>query len=170
MASAGMQQRKGERGVSFLLVVAGMFAILAMAALSVDLVMMYSARAEAQKAADAAALAGAKMFVTSGITSGSGLTNICTGAATDAANQMAIAVAGANQVGGTAATVSNVACDLTTANNPQITVTVSRTNLPTFLEGFSDSPIRTSPLQRRPRLTTIQEEPQTFRSARSSHG
>jgi len=125
-------QRRGERGVSFLLVVAGMFAILAMAALSVDLVMMYSARADAQKAADAAALAGARMFVTSGITSGSGLGNICTGAATDAANEMAITVAGANQVAGVAAAVTNVACNLSPSNDPQITVTVSRNNLPTF--------------------------------------
>lgn len=125
-------QRRGERGVSFLLVVAGMFAILAMAALSVDLVMMYSARADAQKAADAAALAGARMFVTSGITSGSGLGNICTGAATDAANEMAITVAGANQVGGVTAAVTNVACNLSPSNDPQITVTVSRNDLPTF--------------------------------------
>jgi hypothetical protein len=125
-------QRRGERGVSFLLVVAGMFAILAMAALSVDLVMMYSARADAQRAADAAALAGARMFVMSGITSGSGLGNICTGAAGDAANQMANTVAGANQVGGVTATVTNVACNLSPGNDPEITVTVSRTNLPTF--------------------------------------
>ena len=136
--------RRGERGVSFLLVVAGMFAILAMAALSVDLVMMYSARADAQKAADAAALAGARMFVTSGITSGSGLTNICSGAVSDAANKMANAVAGANQVGGVAASVTNVACNLSPATNPQITVTVSRSNLPAFfgrIFGFASSTV-----------------------------
>jgi hypothetical protein len=132
MARAGIQQRRAERGVSFLLVVAGMFSILAMAALAVDIVIMYLAKSEAQKAADAAALAGAKMFVLSGITSGSGVNNICSGAGTDASNLLASAVAGVNQVGGTSAAVTNVACNLANPQNPQITVTVSRTDLPTF--------------------------------------
>jgi Flp pilus assembly protein TadG len=122
--------RKNERGVSFLLVVAGMFSILAMAALAVDVVTMYLAKSEAQKAADAAALAGAKMFVLSGITSGSGVTNIC--GAGDASNKLADTVAAANQVGGVTAAVTNVTCNLANAENPQLTVTVARTNLPTF--------------------------------------
>lgn len=132
MARGRNHQREAQRGVSFLLVVAGMFSILAMAALAVDVVILYLAKSEAQKAADAAALAGAKMFVISGITSGSGMTNICSGAGTDASNLLAAAVAGANQVGGNNAAVTNIACNLANPQNPQLTVTVSRTDLPTF--------------------------------------
>jgi hypothetical protein len=133
MAIKGIHaERRGERGVTFLLVVVGMFAILAMAAIAVDIVTIYAAKSDAQKAADAAALAGAKMFVASGITSGSGVANICTGGATDASNRLAAAVAQANRVGGVSASVTNVACNLTNAQDPQITVTVSRNNLPTF--------------------------------------
>ena len=43
--------------------------LLAMAALAVDVVTLYVARSEMQRAADAAALAGAKAFVDSGVTS-----------------------------------------------------------------------------------------------------
>src|SRR5262249_26522906 len=96
------RKNRGQRGVSFLLVVAGMFSILAMAALAVDVVIIYTARSEAQKAADAAALAGAKMFVTAGITSNSALTNIC-GAAGDASDSLAGASAQSNNVMGVAA-------------------------------------------------------------------
>lgn len=124
-------KRRNERGVTMLLVVAGMFAILGMAALAVDIVIMYTAHGEAQKAADAAALAGAKMFVNSGISSGSGLGNIC-GGGTDAANALAGAAAQANNIMGSVAPVTNVTCNLSDLHNPRISVTVSRTDLPTF--------------------------------------
>jgi Flp pilus assembly protein TadG len=45
-----------------------MVAILAMAALSIDLVVLYLAREEAQRSADAAALTAARVFSISGIT------------------------------------------------------------------------------------------------------
>ena len=51
------------------LIALAMVSLLAMAALAIDITTLYVARSEAQNAADAAALAGAKMFVTSGITS-----------------------------------------------------------------------------------------------------
>lgn len=125
-------KRRNERGVTMLLVVAGMFAILGMAALAVDIVIMYTAHGEAQKAADAAALAGARMFVASGISSGSGLeANIC-GGGTDAANALAGAAAQANNIMGSVAPVTNVTCNLSDLHNPRISVTVSRTDLPTF--------------------------------------
>jgi len=126
------RDRRGERGVSFLLVVAGIFSLMAMAALAIDLVTLYTAKSEAQKAADAAALAGAKMYVASGITSGETI-GVCSGGAggTTLANVTAAAAAAANTIQGAAAAISNVVCG-GTAENPQITVTVQRTNLPTF--------------------------------------
>ena len=132
MPRAGIKHRHGERGVTMLLVVVGMFAILAMAALAMDLVILYLAKSEAQKAADAAALAGAKMFVVSGITSGSGLSNICGGAPTDASNMLAGAVAQQQPVGGVNAQITNMTCNLANLEDPQLTVTVARTDLPTF--------------------------------------
>jgi Putative Flp pilus-assembly TadE/G-like len=130
------RNRRGERGVSFLLVVVGIFSILAMAMFAIDLVVLYAADGEAQKAADAAALAGAKMFVSSSSTSGGTVTtaDVCTtGAGTGPmANAAAAAAAQANTIGGVAASLTNVTCTLGTAENPQITVTVGRTNLPLF--------------------------------------
>ena len=54
---------RNERGVTLLLVAVAMFTILAMAALAIDVVTLYVGRAEAQTAADAAAMAGAKFLV-----------------------------------------------------------------------------------------------------------
>ena len=69
MRSQAFIERKGERGVTMALVAISYVAILAMAAIAIDVVSIYVARAEAQRAANAAALAGAKMFVNSGYTS-----------------------------------------------------------------------------------------------------
>ncbi len=52
--------RKHERGITFLIVALMMFVVLAMAALAIDVSTLYLAHTEAQRAADAAALA-AKM-------------------------------------------------------------------------------------------------------------
>jgi hypothetical protein len=147
MNNINFANRKGERGVTILLVAAALVALLAMAALAIDIVTLYVARGEVQRAADAAALAGAKMFVSSGFTSGllgspssSGVQDtVCLtsgpGAAA-AANRQAEAVAGLNQVAGQPATVQSITCDYSlTLNpplNPRITVTVQRTGLPTF--------------------------------------
>src|ERR1041385_1639825 len=57
-----------ERGQTIALVAVGMVSLLAMAALAIDLTTMYVARGEIQRAADTAALAGAKAFVDSGVT------------------------------------------------------------------------------------------------------
>ena len=50
-----------ERGVTLVLVAITIFAMLGVAALAVDLVTLYVSKAEAQRVADAAALAGAKV-------------------------------------------------------------------------------------------------------------
>src|SRR5450755_4395926 len=57
-----------ERGITMVLVAVAMVAIIAMAALSIDVVTLYLAREEAQRSADAAALAAARVISVSGIT------------------------------------------------------------------------------------------------------
>src|SRR4029077_7247008 len=108
-----------------------------MAALAIDIATLYVARGEAQRAADAAALAGAKMFATSGYTSAPttiASAHICQPGgpgANAAANRQAEAVAAQNLVGGLPAVVQNITCDVTPAN-PQIGGTIQRTALPSF--------------------------------------
>src|SRR5271156_543161 len=61
-------RRHDERGQTIILVAISLVSLLAMAALAIDVVTLYSARSEIQRAADAAALAGAKALADSGIT------------------------------------------------------------------------------------------------------
>ncbi len=135
--------RKSERGVSVLMVALSMVALIAMAALSIDVAALYAARSEAQRAADAAALAGAKMFVSSGYTSNptawvSTFSSLCqnTGAGgTAAVNRQAELTANANLVAGQAPEVTAITCILGNPQNPQnprVTVALRRTNVPTF--------------------------------------
>lgn len=60
--------KKAQRGQTIILVAIALASLVAMAALAIDVVTLYSARSEAQNAADAAALAGAKSFVDTGVT------------------------------------------------------------------------------------------------------
>ena len=78
------------RGVSLVLVAISMAAVMGMAALAIDLGMLLKVRAEAQRAADASALAGASAF----------LSNFSAAVATDSANVRANRVAGANYMAG----------------------------------------------------------------------
>jgi hypothetical protein len=113
-----------------------------MAALAIDVAGLYLARGEAQRAADAAALAGAKMFVSSSYTSKPAaylnLDVLCKpGAAgsTAAVNQQAELAARANRIAGQPAAVRTIGCNFDTAHenrNPSVTVTVERVNTPTF--------------------------------------
>jgi len=130
--------RKNERGITIVLVAISLLALLGMAALAIDVSTLYMAHGEAQRAADAAALAGARMFASSGYTSASSTlaaSDICQTSAVPgaaaAANRQAEAVAAQNLVAGQPAAVKSITCN-TTAANPQITVTVQRTALPTF--------------------------------------
>jgi uncharacterized membrane protein len=61
--------RLGERGQTVLVVALSMLAFLAMTALAIDVANLYMDRHQAQQAADAAALAGAKAVVSFGYTS-----------------------------------------------------------------------------------------------------
>src|ERR1700674_3465734 len=97
------KQRHVERGSTLYIVALSMVILLGMGALAIDLASLYVARNESQRAADSAALAGAKVFVESGcVTSGD-----CTsqeGTATDRANQVASQIL----VGGQPVTVQSI--------------------------------------------------------------
>ncbi len=124
-----------ERGMTLFMVAASLLILLGVAALAIDLGFLYVARSEAQRAADAAALAGAEEFVNSGFTSG--LVSRSTVQAL--ATQDAITVGGQNLAGGLPAQIqpSDVTFDFSAPEDPRITVTVRRTAsrgnpMPTF--------------------------------------
>src|SRR6266705_4315005 len=92
-------RRPAERGQTIVLVAVALVSLLGMAALAIDVTTLYVARGELQRAADAAALAGAKAFVDSGVTtnpSSPTLQNM----ATTMAGDFATAVLSQNQVAG----------------------------------------------------------------------
>jgi Putative Flp pilus-assembly TadE/G-like len=127
--------RKHERGQTLLLVVVAMAVLVGMAALAIDIATLYTAHNETRRAAEAAALAGAHAIATSGVTSG-WLTQsqACSGnvGSPGLAEQQALSVVAQSAVAGGAATLQAVACNFGVASNPQFTVTVQRTGLPTF--------------------------------------
>jgi Flp pilus assembly protein TadG len=129
------QSNNSERGASLLLIAASMVVLLGLCALAIDLASLYVARSEAQRSADAAALAGAKIFAASSCTSG---TAGCSALQTAATNE-AISVGNQNLVGGVNPNIQSgdVTFNFTPATDPRITVTVQRTSargnaLPTF--------------------------------------
>ncbi len=130
--------RRSERGVTvFLLAVGLAFIILAVSALAIDLVAMYTARGEARLAAEAAALAGARVLATSGVTTDPSSTRITN--AETLATTVATGVATKNLVGGRNAAVGEVVVTFPNAGdlaafsvNPQVSVVVRRTDVPTF--------------------------------------
>src|ERR1700692_4588583 len=96
-----------EKGVTMVLVALAMVAIIGVAALSIDVITLYLAREEAQRAADAAALTAARAISMSGITGAASTDTdptywqaIC-GGATGTATQAAQAVLNQNAVAGT---------------------------------------------------------------------
>jgi Flp pilus assembly protein TadG len=133
MSNCGaIHRRPRERGQTIVLVAVSLVSLLAMAALAIDVVTLYTARGETQRAADAAALAGAKAFVDSGVTSDPAN-------ATRQALAQTIATTVINSIlpqnkiqGATPVLVSAPTADFTRPGNPQITVTLQRTDLPTF--------------------------------------
>lgn len=135
------------------LVAVAMVAIIAMAALSIDVVTLFLAREEAQRAADAGALAAARVISISGVTGTAGPDNgvalwstIC-GGSSSVASVMAQAVAQQNSVGSSAATVAvkyssgagstfadctAIPGDALFGVNPLVTVQVTRASMPTL--------------------------------------
>jgi Flp pilus assembly protein TadG len=138
--------RHGERGITMVLVAIAMVAIIAMAALSIDLVMLYLAKEEAQRSADLAALGAARVLSLSGVTGDPQNTTGYWPAACTAATQVAQALANQNAVSNAAATSVNVNflyngtpmadCSFSGENafgvNPQVQVQIVRGGLPTF--------------------------------------
>src|ERR1700675_1327342 len=101
--------RKKKQGVVITLVAVFMlFVIGAMAALSIDAVTLYTARSEAQLAADAGALAGARALANSGMTSVNTLRSILS--FETLARTVATQVAANNQVGGSYLDGTAAAC------------------------------------------------------------
>jgi hypothetical protein len=127
-------RRDNEQGIVIVLVaVVMLFVVGAMAALSIDVVTLYTARSEAQLAADGAALAAARVLANSGATSDT--TGATMANAWNLAQAVAIRVAEQNEVGGrnlTAAEVTLPPAPGGTNTNPTVTVRVQRADLPTF--------------------------------------
>ncbi len=142
------------------LVAIAMFGVIAMAGVSIDIGTLYQASAEAQRSADAAALAAARTISMSGLTTdptNSSLfwSQIC-GGASSPATQAAIATAQQNSVAGASnmtVTViysanggANASADCSVVGapfgvNPLVTVTVRQSNLPVyFLRVWGASP------------------------------
>jgi hypothetical protein len=123
MRERTQMQRHGERGNTIFYVAGFLFILLGIGALAIDLASLYVARTQAQRAADSAALAGAKVFVESGcVTIGN-----CSLQETSASDRAGV-VAGQTFVSGQPVTVQSVSF-VETAQNPQITVQVSVSNL-----------------------------------------
>jgi Flp pilus assembly protein TadG len=124
------------------LVALAMVGIIAMAALSIDVGTLYQASAEAQRSADQAALAGAKVLSFSGMTGDPANTSSQWSAACTAATQTAQTVANQNTVGGRLPSSVNVTYLSTdTSNctspgafgtNPMVKVQVVQASLPTY--------------------------------------
>jgi hypothetical protein len=122
-----------QKGQTIALVAVSMVSFVAMGALAIDLTSLYSAHGEIQRAADAAALAGAKAFVDSGVTTDPGNSNLRT-IALNMAQSYAAGAASQNLVAnGTAQLAAgSPAVDFSLAGNPRITVTLQRTGLRLF--------------------------------------
>jgi Flp pilus assembly protein TadG len=129
------------------LVALAIFSIIAMAALSIDIGTLYQASAEAQRSADAAALAAARVLSLSGMTGDPTNKSGQWSAACAAATLAAQAVGSQNTVAGAAPTVPTptyVAADgksdctagsgtaVSFGVNPTVTVKVMQSNLPTY--------------------------------------
>jgi hypothetical protein len=148
------QLRPRERGVTLALVALAIFGIIAMAGLSIDIGTLYQASAEAQRAADAGALAGARFISMSGVTGDTTTkppwVDVC-GGKSSPASSIAVAVAQQNTVAGTTIPASAVTVTYSTqgitvsagfsdcsqnssafAVNPMVTVQVTQTGLPTY--------------------------------------
>ena len=146
-----------ERGITMVLVAIAMVGIIAMAALSIDVITLYLAREETQRAADAAALTAARVISVSGITgdpaNASGKWNLICGGSTSPASLAAAAAVQQNSVGGNAiasgsitvsyaagsdgTVVSNPDCSQLPAAsafgvNPMVTVQLTSASVPTF--------------------------------------
>jgi Flp pilus assembly protein TadG len=120
-----------------ILVVMAMLSMLGIVALAIDVITLYSARSETQRAADAAALAAAKMLVDMGVTTDPTAT-VPTAAQIDAATKAAQSVAINASIAGRQVQTGDVTLNFPGSGtpafniNPKVTVTVQDANLPTL--------------------------------------
>ena len=140
-----------QRGFTMAFVAITMVAIVSMAALAIDIGTLYEAKAEAQRAADAAALAAAQVISTSGITGDPTNADLSWTAACGGSGSLATlaanSVANQNFIGGNAPSTVNVyygtssgvgtITDCTSLGaafgvNPVVKVYVQQASLPTF--------------------------------------
>jgi hypothetical protein len=135
------RQRQNEQGQTIILVAISLVSLLAMAALAIDIVTLYLARTEIQRAADATALAAAKAIADSGVTTLQATDPSLPGAQTLAQNMATAAVTGlmsasaVNWVAGAAPTLNTltpIPIDWTRQGNPHVTISLKSSNLPTF--------------------------------------
>jgi hypothetical protein len=143
------RKRHHEQGQTILLVAISMVSLLAMAALAIDIVTLYVARSEIQRAADAAALAGGKAIADSGFTTlpaadvnYTNAQNLAKSMAVASINAM-VTTAATNLVGGQLPVLASAPVfDFTThPGSYQVTVSLKSASLPTF---FSKIWARTS--------------------------
>ena len=137
-----------QAGVTMVLVAVAMMTIIGMAALSIDVITLYLAKEEAQRTADAAALAAAKVLSITGVTGDpdntqGGLLSPPWQTACTLATQVAQAVVKQNIIGRAVpnsptvtflynGTATDCAAGGTFAINPQVKVDVVQPGLPTF--------------------------------------
>ena len=128
MLNRGRARRSfgAEEGSVLVMVAAALVMMLGVCAIAIDMANLYLARAQAQRAADAAALAGAKSFLITGCA-----TSGCTAGGiqeTDGRKQ-AEAAGGQNDIAGQAASIadSDITFSYPNAYEPQITVVASAT-------------------------------------------
>ena len=140
------RSQRQERGVTLALVALAIFSIIAMAGLSIDVGTLYQASAEAQRAADSAALAAARVLSANGLTGDPANSSNSWATTCEIATQTAQAVANQNNIGGavpTSVTVTFIANDGSTCAsaagaavgfgvNPVVTVKVTQSSLPTY--------------------------------------
>src|SRR5438874_1745045 len=116
-----------DGGSALLILAATMTVLLGMSALAIDLVDFYAVRAEAQRAADAAALGGAQVLVSSGCAAATG--GCVAGGSQEApATQRAKDLAAQNYVAGESAQIqdADVTFSYPNSQEPEITVGVAR--------------------------------------------
>lgn len=139
---------RGEKGATVTIIAVSLTAILAMVALTVDLGMLFKMRSDAQRTADAAALAGASAYMEQASV-----------LARDSARDRAFRYVAANYIGGSAIDTSNKALTIhgnnwtITSNHAtveiapdiyRVRVTVRRPNAPSFfgrILGVTSTPI-----------------------------
>jgi len=136
MKNKRQHPRASQRGSTLVLAAAALLMLLGMAGFAIDALTLYVSRTDAQRAADAAALAGAKIFVTSGCTTAA---NCTTGSTQTLVKQAAEGTGAQNKVFGQYASIAD--SDITfpasptgDLNDPMVQVKVHRV-IPTLFIG-----------------------------------